>query len=786
MVMFWKIVKNDFNRNKVITLAVFVFITMSVVLGASATNIIANLTQSISELKERAVPADITQMHAGVYDQSEIDRFTEQYQEHIAMQETMVLLNIEGINIHYGDNKTMAGTIQDIFFVVQNRKFDFLLDLDNEKLEVKEGEVAVPIHFMVEHDLNIGDMLTVESGEYQKEFVISDYVRDYEMNAAIASSKRFVINQMDHNKLLEKQIGEPEYIIEFKLKENGDAQTIQTAYIEEGLPANGPTVGAMVFMLFNVMSDLAIAMVIILISFLLIIISAYCIKLTFLTTMDEDLREIGVMKAMGISQNDIKKVYLIKYKTMSVVAGVIGYLLSFGVVNLFSGNMRLYLSSDLSGNLKYGLSLIAPLLVYFLIVMYCKKVLKKIDKITAVEALRTNVMELEKDRKYSFPLLNNRFFSTNFYMGLRDVGKRFRLYRLLLIIFVVSTFIIILPLNVYNTMNSPEFSTYMGIGKSNMRIDLRKTATITEDFKNLQEDLQNDSDIQKSAAYITCYYQIKNTEGSWDYISIETGDFSMFPLNYLEGRAPEGEDEISLSYGNASKDGLNKKVGDEVVVKVFGTDKTLKVSGIYQDITNGGKTAKADKSLGLNEDSVLWYIVNIDVVPGININEKMDYYQSTYASAQVNDIKEYTRQTLGNLIDQMSTVVIGGIAIALIIAVLITALFLKMLLSKDMSQIAIMRSVGLTSKNIQHQYMTGTLAVLVVGIILGVTTSNYLGEFIVSLAMSSMGAARIQLVDVVWQTWILCPLILIVVVGFTVSLCCKVTVEDDISVVLRS
>ena len=61
-------------------------------------------------------------------------------------------------------------------------------------------------------------------------------------------------------------------------------------------------------------------------------------------------------------------------------------------------------------------------------------------------------------------------------------------------------------------------------------------------------------------------------------------------------------------------------------------------------------------------------------------------------------LKNIHRQTLGNIIDQMSTVVIGGIAIAVIIVVLITALFLRMLLSKDMSQIAIMRSVGLTSK----------------------------------------------------------------------------------------
>ena len=162
--MFLKMVKNDFLRNKIVTLAVFVFITMAVILAASAINNIANLIQSMSELQERAVPADITQMHSGEFDQTEIDRFTEEQRENIAMQETMVLLTIDGSNIHFGNNQTMAGTVQDISFVVQNEKFDFILDLNNEKLDVKEGSVAVPIYFMELHDLKIGDTITVESG----------------------------------------------------------------------------------------------------------------------------------------------------------------------------------------------------------------------------------------------------------------------------------------------------------------------------------------------------------------------------------------------------------------------------------------------------------------------------------------------------------------------------------------------------------------------------------------------------------------------------------------------
>ena len=68
---------------------------------------------------------------------------------------------------------------------------------------------------------------------------------------------------------------------------------------------------------------------------------------------------------------------------------------------------------------------------------------------------------------------------------------------------------------------------------------------------------------------------MKNVEGFWDYMNVEIGDLSVFPLKYLEGRAPEAEGEISLSFANAGKDALNKKVGDEITVRGGGHSKKL-------------------------------------------------------------------------------------------------------------------------------------------------------------------------------------------------------------------
>ena len=75
---------------------------------------------------------------------------------------------------------------------------------------------------------------------------------------------------------------------------------------------------------------------------------------------------------------------------------------------------------------------------------------------------------------------------------------------------------------------------------------------------------------------------------------------------------------------------------------------------------------------------------------------------------------------------------------------------------------------------------------LISGIVFGVMASIYIGESLVSVAMSIMGASRIEFVNIMWQTWILCPLMFVVAVLLTIFLSFKRELDEDLSVVLRS
>src|SRR5699024_11815431 len=77
-------------------------------------------------------------------------------------------------------------------------------------------------------------------------------------------------------------------------------------------------------------------------------------------------------------------------------------------------------------------------------------------------------------------------------------------------------------------------------------------------------------------------------------LAVSSGDRSATPGAYIEGRAPAGEGEIALSLLSLSEAGVS--VGEKLPIQVRGQWSTLEVVGSYQDLTNGGRTARGMRS----------------------------------------------------------------------------------------------------------------------------------------------------------------------------------------------
>ena len=125
---------------------------------------------------------------------------------------------------------------------------------------------------------------------------------------------------------------------------------------------------------------------------------------------------------------------------------------------------------------------------------------------------------------------------------------------------------------------------------------------------------------------------------------------------------------------------------------------------------------------------------------------------------------------MGNTIGQLRFFTLLAIVIVLFVSMLITSLFLKMLIAKDSPQIAIMKGIGFSLKDIRVQYISRALLVLNVGIILGTVISNTVGQSLVSFIWSFMGASKISFIINPVEAYILYPLALMIIVSIATLL----------------
>ncbi|MER0279412.1 ABC transporter permease [Clostridioides difficile] len=759
--MLKRILLKDLTRNKVVTITLFIFILLASMLVSSSINIIIELTNSMTSLFQKSHTPHYVQMYSGKLQQKEIDKFSAKT-PYIKKQQTSELLNVNGANIFLGNKvENQANSVLENSFTKQNDKFDFLLDMDNQIMQIKDGEIGVPVYYMKQSNLKIGDTIKIINGNFFMEFTIKDFIRDSQMNPSLVTSKRFLISDNDWN-TLKSNIGESEYLIEFILDDINKISEFETLYQSTKLPQTGTSVTYSIYKLLNSLSDGIVITIIILISILLITISILCLRFTLITTIEEDYREIGVMKAIGIKNGNIQNLYLIKYLLIASFASFLGYILSLFIGPLFTKNIYIYMGAIDKTIFSILVPFIGSVLVFLSVVFFCKVILKKFKKISVVNALRGNRSTNSVKYGFSFQIHKNKITNTNILLGLNEVLKKITGYGLLCFVYTICIFIMIVPTNFLNTIKSPEFITYMGAGKSDIRIDLPQTKQTKHLFNSILEKISVDNDVKKYSSFTTSSYKIKNKDGKIENIKIENGNFRTFPLTYVKGSAPMKENEIALSVINANE--LEKSIGDNLSIFLKDKELILTVSGIYQDITYGGKTAKA--MLPSSEDNILWHIVNLNLKPGVNVADKLKQYSINYYPAKITDMNNYTSQTLGSVISQLRLVIKLAVVISIAISSLITAMFFKMLIAKDTPQTAIMFSLGFSTKDIRIQYITRALLILIIGTVLGVIMANTLGQKISGLLLS--GISNLQFVINPLIVYVLYPSVLILTVLTTI------------------
>lgn len=761
----------DFRRNRTVTFVLVLLMMLAVVLATASTGTLVRLVGASSSLMTKADAPDVVQLHVGPYDQQQVDAWVAGRPE-VAHHQSMLMLGIDGADLFF-DGVAQSDNIQQNSLVVPNAERDLLLDLDNEPItEVTAGTIVPPVIYQVEAGLEVGDPVTVTGPDgFVTELTIAGFARDSIMNPAVTSSKRLAVSAADLEEV-RAHTGQVEQLIEFWLHDPAtESAAFQKAYQDSGMPAAGQMVDGAAFRMFTMIGDGMVAAVVILVAVLLLLVGMLCLRFSFLTAAEQDYREIGVLKAIGVPGRGVKRIYLTKYTLLAGIATILGLPIGLALTPVLTRNITRYMGS-VPSLWNWVAPVLAAAAVLALLVLFVMALLHRFNTISAVSALREGTAG--RRSRVGMRLHRSRM-PVQFRLGLMDVLSRAPTYLLLFLVFAVSTFIIIVPISSAATANAPGFINYMGTGQVDLRIDLRHTdSSSAAAFEQSVDELRSDPEVIDIAPMVTTRNDTLDKDGNTVNIYVENGDHTLLPLTYAEGRAPAHDGEIALSLLAMNQAG--RQVGDTLPVQVGDQVRDLAIVGSYQDITNGGKTAKS--VLPTDGEDVMWYMVGVALAPGADAGVKASAYAAEFAPAKVSDIEQWRIQTLGPIAEQITITALVSALVALILAALMTALFVRMLLARDAGQIAVQRAVGADDTGLRRQYLTRVLLVLLLGVVVGTVASNTLGEQLFNLMFEALfggfeaigqGTSRIAFAAAPLLTYLALPATLLTVVALTTA-----------------
>lgn len=489
--------------------------------------------------------------------------------------------------------------------------------------------------------------------------------------------------------------------------------------------------------------------ILVLISLMVLLISLVCIRFMLLTKMEDEKKEVGLLKAVGIPKKEIRAMFIRRYVILTGIGTGVGFLTSLLVSRPLSEQMRKLYGTGENGIKVLLIAAFGAVVLAGVILLYLFRLLKKLNEMTAIQVLA----------------------------GQCDTGRKKDGMFCIFLVAAIVVFLMLVPANLYSTMSSERFVTYMGIGNSQIRMDIRQTEDISGKQENLRELLEQDERVEKFSMFQTSQIPAQLSDGEMRNLLVEQGDHTIFPVSYSKGKAPVKAGEIALSSLLAQD--MNLDVGDTVSLKPGNSYEDYVICGIYSDITNGGKSAKVNsyiqydspqsfphgsaqsfpydspQDFSHSSPQIMWSIVYLTLDPEASQEEWRKDYQ--IEGVEIADIHDHIEGTYGQTLSQIGKVSVMIKLVAALIMILVIALFLRLLVAKERIQISMKKAMGFVSGGIRNTYLVRAARYMIPGILVGMVLGNFAGEQLCGMALQSLGADGFRFVVNPWEAVCIIP-----------------------------
>lgn len=724
-----------------------IVLALSALLMSTGAMVMERMSGAVNQLFEEAKPPHFLQMHKGDYDQAELDAFAAAHPEITSwLIEEMIGFDSAFLSWERsssGESGDLSESLIDNLFVVQNEGFDFLLDEHGDIAHPGAGEIYVPVAYQQSFGLLESDTFRVRTDSGVQEFQIAGFVRDAQMASSLSSATRFLVSDADFQALTTAGGGTPEIIVEYRLGDPALGGALQTAYeANDRLPMNGQSVTFDIIRLVNIFSEGLVAIALMFMSALLIAIALLNVRFVIRGTLQDEVREIGALKAIGIPNRSIAGLYLSKYTLMTLLACAVGGVLAtFASRALTAGVQANYAEAPVT-----AMTVIAPLLallaVFALVIGIAWGVLRAVNRIEVVNALvhgstLTEKQAARRARRGGRGVERSAFRrfrggSVNLALARTDLRRGFGDWALIPVVFALAAVLVALPMSLLGTFQSPQFVSYLGAPTSDFRLDLQYSENVGKTYEEVTAAMAADGRFESVTGYANAVYEIEGESG-WEVFRTEVGDYSGNTVSFSSGEAP-GAGQIALSVLNAEN--LGVAVGDVITLRDGDDLVDVEVSGLYQDATAGGLTAKLAGDL---PEDATGYVVYAQTGSGVDADALVDEYAAAYPDAKVYPMARYAEQTLAYVVDAFSAAAWISLALTLGVVALITYLYLSLRLARERGRNGVLSALGFSGDELAAGLQVKAISMIVLGVFVGLVATAIWGESLVSAALSATG-----------------------------------------------
>lgn len=769
--MLINILKNDLRRKKSINLFLFLFIIVASMLMAGSGTVLYSTSNAISRMMKEA---NVPDMIVFAYDNEESNRtisawadessFVQSYDKEKSMLiMTDKLFKDDEVIINDED----AGTS---FFTKVPEEDSMIFDQEDRPLVLTAGEIAIPMSFHKQYLINIGDHIELEFDGNKVELLVASYTKDILFGSEMMS-KRFVLADEDFEEIWNSED-------KAALKAEIWAITVLPGVSYPQIAGEFGSKSINVLSIFGIndidtfyLVSKLVSMIMIVVSFSLILIAFLILRFTIVFTIQEDYRAIGVMKGLGIRSASIRSIYLTKYFVISLVGGVIGFALSFIYSKIMlAGTADTFLTSvDQTG---LWIAILGSFSVIALSILFCAFCTRRINKVSVVEAIRRGHSgeSFSKSQKVHFH--KKRRLPASDFLSVSDLVNGFKKFAILTITFILGTLLIIIPLNIINTLKdedsmmrvfgSPPFDVSVMSDEALQLVIAQDRDGLDKELKRLEElfaekgyPIDIHAELGKKATIYTNDPDVNLT------VDVMQGqDYSIKNYTYLTGSAPLLENEIAVSTKIAKVFGL--AAGDSITIRMEEKIRTFLVTATYPSLSSSGSSVRVNETFLLppgNESFVSIYGVFKDA--SVDRDKALAEMKESYDSLSISTKTDLYNRYIGNtiqVIDSMKNLIVG---VVLGIIFMITCLIVRILISREIPEVALLKSIGFRRFQLQRWQIGRIALVLIFSILIGTTIAGPVSSMVLNAVFSMLGVPEVQPVIDPLQVYLIYPLALL-------------------------